>query len=231
MSQPCVLVVATRRELPGFLQALRARGLDVLVATSHKEAQAAVAKQAPSVALISEKLPLGGALRVSKDLRRHPATKEIPLVLYGLKPLTVAQRVRLGPSAPDATVKGGVSADEVASAVASALEQGRLPQIELTPRQQGGMKYSRIGNMLMVFGVIFSMPGLGGSPSTTGADNKSWFLLMVPLGGLVSDYATGLVDGRKKLLTWQGMAAIALAAVLAVCILVWPRFFAWPGGR
>jgi hypothetical protein len=73
------------------------------------------------------------------------------------------------------------------------------------------------------------MPGLGGAASAKGADSKAWFLLLVPLGGLISDYASGLVDERKKLLTWQGWAALGLAVALSVGILLWPGFFAWPG--
>jgi CheY-like chemotaxis protein len=232
MSRPSVLVVATKKELQPWEAALQSRGYDVTCTTSHKEAAAALAQRSPSVVLVSEKLPLGGALRISKDFQKHPATQQTPVVFYGIAPLTVAQRVRLGPSAPDATVKAGASADEVAAAVAAALEKGKLPPLQLTPQQQSGMKYSRIGNMMMVFGVIFSMPGLGGGAPAPGAsDHKSWFLLLVPLGGLVADYATGLVDQRKKLLTWQGWAAVAMAGVIAVGILVWPDFFAWPTHR
>jgi CheY-like chemotaxis protein len=232
MSRSSVLVVAPKKELQAWEDVLRARGHDVTCAASPKEASAAVAQRSPSAVLVSEKLPLGGALRLAKEFQKHPATQQTPVVMAGIAPLTVAQRVRLGPGAPDATVKRGATAEEVADAVAAALEKGKLPPLQLTPQQQSGMKYSRIGNMMMVFGVIFSMPGLGGGAPAPGAsDNKSWFLLLVPLGGLVADYATGLVDQRKKLLTWQGWAAIAMAGIIAVAILVWPDYFAWPTRR
>lgn len=229
MSRPFVLVVATKKELPAWEDSLRARGYDVTSASSHKEAALAVSQRSPSVVLVSEKLAMGGAMRLAKDFQKHPATQQTPIVFYGIAPLTVAQRVRLGPSAPDATIKRGAGAEEVTDAVAAALAKGKLPPVQLTPQQQAGIKYSRVGNMMMVFGVIFSMPGFGGGASAPGAtDNKAWFLLLVPLGGLVADYATGLVDQRKQRLTWQGWAAVAMAGVIAVGILLWPGFFAWP---
>lgn len=232
MSRPSVLVVAPVKELQAWEGPLQARGYDVTCTANHKEAAAAVAQRSPSLVLVSEKLPLGGALRIAKDFQKHPATQQVPVVFSGIAPLTVAQRVRLGAGAPDATVRRGAGAEEVAEAVAAALAKGKLPPLQLTPQQQSGMKYSRIGNMLMVFGVIFSMPGFGGgAPAPGAADNKAWFLLLVPLGGLVADYATGLVDQRKKLLTWQGWAAVGLAAAMALAILLWPGYFAWPSGK
>ena len=107
------------------------------------------------------------------------------------------------------------------------MRRGRLPPVELTPAQQAGMRYSRIGTMLMVLGVIFSLP-MGGSP---GAQGRGWFLLLIPLGGLVSDFATGRVDGRRRPLSWQGWAAIALLVLMAVGIVLWPDFFRWTGPR
>jgi hypothetical protein len=77
----------------------------------------------------------------------------------------------------------------------------------------------------MVFGVIFSFPSLGQRPASEG--NKAWFILLIPLGGLVSDFATGRVDGRRRPLSWQGWAAIALMVAMAVGLLVWPGFFQW----
>jgi ActR/RegA family two-component response regulator len=218
-----VLLVAPPREAGAWEPALQGRGLEVVRAGGGREGRAAAARTPPAVVAVSEKLPFAGALRAIRELRKDPATREVPVVLVGMAPLTVAQRLRLGASAPDATVPPGARPEAVADAIEEALRRGKLPPPELTPAQRAGMKYSRIGNMLMIFGVIFSMPG-GGSGA-----GRSWFVLLIPLGGLVSDYATGRVDGRKKLLGWQGWAALVLSVAMAVGILVWPNFFRWAG--
>jgi hypothetical protein len=222
-STPLVLVLATARDQSAWADALGARGMEVVRAGSRREALAAVAQRAPGVVLLSERIRFG-ALRLIRDLRRHPGSQEVPVVLHGLAPLTVAQRLRLGPGAPDVSLPGKATAEEVADAVQGALRSGRAPPVQLTPAQQHAMKYSRIGTLLMVFGVMFSMP-LGGQAQ---ADSKAWFILLVPLGGLVSDYATGRVDGRKRPLSWQGWTALALVVVMAAVVVIWPGFFRFP---
>ncbi|HVO20010.1 MAG TPA: hypothetical protein VMU15_12185 [Anaeromyxobacter sp.] len=228
MPAPLVLIVARERDLPPWADALVARGMEVERATGRRQALAAVGQRAPAAVLMSERLPFGAPLRIVRDLRKHPATQEVPVVLHGMRPLTTAQRLRLGQAAPDACLRAGARPDEVAQAVEEALRSGRARPVELTPAQQSAMKYSRIGTMLMVFGVIFSMPGLGGGAQ---ADGKSWYILLVPLGGLVSDFATGRVDGRRRLLSWQGWAALALLAAMAAGLALWPGAFRWPGTR
>jgi len=228
MPVPLVLIVARERDLVAWGDALVARGMEVLHAKGRREALQAVSRRTPAAVLLSERLPFGGALRVARDLRKHPATQEGPVVLHGVQSLTTAQRLRLGPAAPDACVKAGVAAEAVAAAVEEAMKSGRAPPVELTPVQQSAMKYSRIGTMLMVFGVIFSMPGMGSSAQS---QNKSWFILLIPLGGLVSDFATGRVDGRRRLLSWQGWTALVLLALMALGVALWPGFFRWPGPR
>jgi hypothetical protein len=225
MTRSPILIVAPPRELPAWEAALQGRGLEVERATSRGEARAAVARRSPSAVVVSERLPFGGALRVTRELRKDPATKEVPVAVIGLPPLTNGQRLRLGAAAPDTCLKAGTSAEDVATAVVDLLEHGRPPPVELTPAQQAGMRYSRIGTMLMVLGVIFSMPGTGGSQAS---DSRAWFVLLIPLGGLVSDVATGRVDGRPRLLSWQGWTALALIGVMAAGIVLWPAFFRWP---
>ena len=228
MPGPLVLIVARERDLPAWGDALTARGMEVLRARSRREALRAVSQRTPAAVLLSDRLPFSGALRIARDLRRHPAAQEVPVVLCGARPLTTAQRLRLGPAAPDACVQAGSGAEELAHAVEEAMKSGRARPVELTPAQQSALKYSRIGTMLMVFGVIFSMPGMGSAAQSEG---RSWFILLIPLGGLVSDFATGRVDGRRRLLTWQGWTALVLLGVMAAGIALWPGFFRWPGPR
>lgn len=221
-----VLVIAKPQEAAAWEEPLRARGLEVVrPPASRKEARATGPRPPPDVVVVSEKLPFSGALRTTRELRKDPATREVPVVLVGMQPLTTAQRLRLGAAAPDATVPPGAGPDAVAAAAEEALRKGKLPPPELTPAQQAGMKYSRIGNMLMVLGVVFSLPGGGGSG---GGQGRAWFILLIPFGGLVSDYATGRVDGRRQLLSWQGWAAIAFMVVMALGILLKPDLFTWP---
>jgi ActR/RegA family two-component response regulator len=232
MPAPLVLVVATEGDLRAWADALGAHGMEVVRAASRREALQAVAKRAPTAVLLSERLRFGASLRIVRDLRRHPATQQVPVVLHGLAPLTTAQRLRLGQGAPDACLPAKAGAEEVAAAVEQVLRDGRAKPVELTPAQQSAMKYSRIGTMLMVLGVFFSMPGMGmGGAAGAGADNRAWYILLVPLGGLVSDYATGRVDGRRRTLSWQGWTALALLAAMAAGIALWPGFFRWPGQR
>ncbi|HET6437276.1 MAG TPA: hypothetical protein VFG59_04400 [Anaeromyxobacter sp.] len=227
MTRPTVLVVAPPRQLVQWEEPLRAQGLEVVSASSRAEARAASTSRSPSVIVISEKLPMAGALRVTRELRRDPGTREAPVVLVGVAPFTTAQRLRLGAGAPDATVPPGATPEALAAVVAEALRKGKLPPVELSPAQQTGMRYSRIGTMLMLFGVVFTMP-LGGGKSS---EARAWWILLIPVGGLVSDWATGKVDGRKKLLSWQGWAALAIAAAMSVAILLWPGWFRWPSLR
>ena len=98
--------------------------------------------------------------------------------------------------------------------------------MELTPGQQKGLKYSRIGTLLMVFGVIFSFPSIGSSGSSPG---KAWYILLIPFGGLVSDFATCRVDGQRRPLSWQGWAALVIMVLMAIGLLVWPGFLRWAG--
>lgn len=219
MSSAPVLVIAPPREALLWEDALRARKLEP-VRADRRKAREAAARQAPAVIVVSEKLPFMGALRAIRELRRDPATREAPVVLVGVAPITTAQRLRLGASAPDATVAPGASPEAVADAAAEALRRGKLPPPELSPAQQAGMKYNRLGTMLMMLGVFLSWPAQGG-----GGPDRSWFLLLIPFGGLVSDFATGRVDGRKQPLSWQGWAAIGFMAVIALGILFLPRFF------
>jgi hypothetical protein len=225
MSSPTVLVIAKPKEASSWEEPLRAHGLEVIRADGRKGARS-VAREAPSVVVVSEKLPFAGALRVTRDLRKDPATRELPVVLVGVRPFTTIQRLRLGTAAPDATVPPGSSPDEIAVAAEEALRKGRLPAVELTPAQRAGLKYSRIGTLLMMFGVIFSFPSIGSSASSPG---KAWYILLIPLGGLVSDFATGRVDGRRRPLSWQGWAAVVVLVAMAIGLAVWPSFFRWAG--
>src|SRR5512142_2654259 len=143
MAKPPVLIIAHPREAAAWEQALRARGHEVSTAASRKAAGPAVRSATPAVVLVSERLPMAGALRVIRDLRQDPATREAPVVLAGLAPFTVSQRLRLGLSAPDATVPRGASPEAVAEAVEQALRTGKLPPPELTPAQQAAQRYSR----------------------------------------------------------------------------------------
>ena len=79
MSRPTVLVVAPARQLAAWEEPLRAQGLEVVRATSRQEARTAAAGQPLSVVLVSEKLPFAGALRVIRELRKDPATREASL--------------------------------------------------------------------------------------------------------------------------------------------------------
>jgi len=226
MPRPTVLVIARRSEAPAWEESLRARGLEVIRADARKEKGSGAARQAPSVVVVSEKLPFAGALRVTRDLRKDPATREIPVVLVGVHPFATVQRMRLGAAAPDATVPPRATPEQVASAVEEALRTGKLPPVELTPAQQQGLRYARIGTLLMVFGVIFSFPGIGSGTSSPG---KAWYILLIPLGGLVSDFANGRVDGRRRWLSWQSWAAGIIMVAMAVALLVWPGFLRWAG--
>ncbi len=223
MPRPTVLVVASVKQFAEWEEPLRSHGFDPVHA-SGKDARSG-AHEPPSVVVVSEKLPFAGALRVTRDLRKDPATRELPVVLVGVQPFTVHQRLRLGTAAPDATVPPGASPDEVAAAADEVRRKGKLPPVELTPAQKSGMKYARIGTLLMVFGVIFSFPSLG--PTSTSSSGKAWWILLIPLGGLVSDFATGRVDGRRRPLSWQGWAAVVLLVAMAVGLVVWPAFFHW----
>lgn len=222
MTPATVLVIAREQEALRWEGALRARNLEP-VRGDWRKAREQATRQAPAVVVVSDKQGfLLGALRIIRDLRRDPATREAPVVLVGVQPITTVQRLRLGVSSPDATVPRGASPEAIAEAAAEALRQGKVPPPELTPAQQAGMKYSRIGNLLMMMGVFLALP-----VQRQGADavDQDWFLLLIPLGGLVSDYATGRVDGRKKLLSWQGWAAIGFMVVIALGIHFLPRFF------
>jgi len=221
MSSAPVLVVAPEHEALLWQDALRGRNLEPIRA-DRRSARQQAARQAPAVVVVSERLAWMGGLRVIRELRRDPATREAPIVLVGVQPITTTQRLRLGPSAPDATVPRGASAEVVAEAAAEAARRGKLPPVELTPVQQAGMKYTRLGTVLMMMGVFLSLPVQ--RPGDQAAD-QSWFLLLIPFGGLVTDYAAGRVDGRKKLLSWQGWAAIGFMVVIALGIVFLPRFF------
>jgi hypothetical protein len=221
MSRPTALVIARRQESAAWAEALRAQGMDVIRADAREEGSE---RASPSVVVVSEKLRFAGALRTIRDLRKGPATREIPVVLVGVHPFTPIQQLRLGTAAPDATVPPGSSPEAVAAAADEARRKGRVAPPVLTPAQQAGLRYSRVGNLLMILGVVFSFPGLGPSG---GAGGKAWFIELIPLGGLVSDIATGRVDGRKNLLSWQGWAAVVFLIAIAVALLVWPGFFHW----
>jgi hypothetical protein len=223
MAQPLALVIARPQELDAWEPALRAQGLGVIRAERRKGAP--VSRESPSVVLVSERLPFAGALRATRELRKSPGTRELPVVLVGIQPFTTAQRLRLGVSAPDATVPRGATPEQIAEAAVEASRRGKLPPVELTPAQKQGMKYSRIGTLLMMFGVIFSFPSFGSHTASSG--EKAWFILLIPLGGLVSDVATGRVDGRRQVLSWQGWAALALMVGIALGLLFWPGFFEW----
>lgn len=220
MSSSPVLVIAPAREALLWEDALRGRNLEP-VRAERRHAREQATRQAPAVIVVSEKLPYMGGLRVIRELRRDPATRETPVVLVGVQPITTVQRLRLGTSAPDATVERGASAEAVAEAAAEAARRGKLPPVELTPAQQAGMKYTRLGSVLMMMGVFLSLPVQRGGETT----EQSWFLLLIPFGGLVTDYAAGRVDGRKKLLSWQGWAAIGFIIAIALGIVFLPRFF------
>jgi len=224
MPRPTALVIARPKEVDAWEPALRARGLDVIRADGRKRPRDAT-QASPSVVVVSEKLPFAGALRVTRDLRKDPATRELPVLMVGVRPFTATQRLRMGASAPDATVPRGSTPEQVAEATEEASRKGKAAPVELTQAQKAGMKYSRIGTLLMMFGVIFSFPSLG--PQTASGGGKAWFILLIPLGGLVSDLATGRVDGRRQWLSWQGWAAIVLLVGMAVGLLVWPGFFRW----
>jgi hypothetical protein len=223
MAPAPVLVIAHPREALPWEDALRARNLEV-IRTDRRTARQEADRRAPAVVVVSEKLPFMGALRTIRDLRRDPATREAPVVLAGSPPITISQRVRLGPGAPDATVARGAAPEAVAEAVVEVLRRGKLPPPELTAAQQKGLRYTRLGSMLMMMGVLFSFPIF---PAQQGADapDRSWYLLLIPLGGLLSDFATGRVDDRKKLLSWQGWAAIGVTIAMALGIHFFPGVF------
>jgi ActR/RegA family two-component response regulator len=220
--KPPVMIIAHPREAAAWEQALRARGHEVSSARSRKAAGPALRSAAPALVLVSEKLPMAGALRVIRDLRADPATREAPVVLAGMAPLTVSQRLRLGLAAPDATTPRGATSEAVADVVEATLRTGKAPLPELTPAQQAAQRYSRIATMLMMAGVLFALP----TGRTAQGFDRSWFMELIPLGGLLSDYTTGRVDGRKRPLSWQGWTAIALMVVMALGIVFWPRVFA-----
>jgi hypothetical protein len=77
----------------------------------------------------------------------------------------------------------------------------------------------------MVLGAVFSLPSLGGASETA----KAWFIELIPLGGLVSDIASGRVDGRQRLLSWHGWSAVALLIAIALGLVFWPGFLLWAG--
>lgn len=224
MPTPTALVIANAKQFAAWEQALRARGLEPFHA-GKKGGE----RPAPSVVVVSEKLPFAGALRVTKDLRKDPATRELPVVLVGAHPFTNSQRLRLGDSAPDATVPPGASPEELAAVVEQALKAGRLPPVELTPSQKQGMRYSRTGTILMVFGVFLSFPSLRPTAGEAVDPWRAWCILLIPLGGLVSDISSGRVDGRKRLLSWQGWAAVAIMVGITLGLLFWPGFQRWAG--
>ncbi len=225
MPRPVALVIARPKEVDAWEPALQARGLGVIRADRRKRPPGPP-PESPTVVLVSEKLPMAGALRTTRELRKDPAMRELPVVLVGVHPFTTVQRLRLGTSAPDATVPPRATPDQIAQAAEDASRAGRLPPVQLTPAQQAGMKYSRIGTLLMIFGVFFSFPSMSPQPQPSSA-SKAWFILLIPLGGLVSDFAAGRVDGRKKPLSWQGWAAVGFMVAIAVALVVWPGFFRW----
>jgi ActR/RegA family two-component response regulator len=215
-----VLAVAPPKQLETWEPALRARGLEVLRASGHAEALSELRRSNAAAVVVSERLPWNGALRVARAVRADSGLAGVPVVVVGYPELTTAQRLRLRGGAPDASVPMKASPDEVAAAVQAAVERGPLPPVVLTPEQERALKVSRVAMLLMLFGVIFSFP----TRSPTAAA-QIWWILLVPLGGLLSDWATGRVDGRARLLSWQGWAAIVLGVAIAVAIPLFPGWF------
>jgi len=215
-----VLAVAPPKQLATWEPALRARGFEVVRAASRGDALSELRRTNVAAVVISERLPWNGALNLARGIRSDAALAGPPIVVVGLPELTTAQRLRLRGGGPDATTPMKATPEEVASAVAAAIERGPLPPLALSPAQERAMKLSRVATLLMMFGLIFSLP-FGASASR----GQAWWILLVPVGGLVSDYATGRVDGRARLLGWQGWAAIVLAVALVPAILLFPGFF------
>lgn len=229
MEHTSVLVVAGPAELLAWANALEARGFEVVRAATRGEALRVVRHQPLSAVLASVRLAWDGGLRLCRELKRDPALRELPVVLVGLAPLTPAERLRLR-GAPDDCLAAGARAEEVAAAVEAAVQRGARPIPEPTPQQARALKLSRIGTLLMVFGVMLSLPRPGAAGAQH-ADPRAWFLMLVPLGGLVSDYATGRADGRARRLSWQGWAALGLGIALALSIVLFPGFYRGPPSR
>jgi hypothetical protein len=215
-----VLVVARASELAQWQPALEARGLRVIPAADRGDAKSELARSNVSAVVVSERLPWNGALRLVREVRTDQSLATVPVVVVGLPEVTPSMRLRLRGGAPDATLPRTATPEAVAQRVEEAIAAGPVKPVELTPAQERAARLQRTANILMIFGLILSMPLTG--PAGPG---QAWWILLVPAGGLLADWATGRVDGRKKLFSWQGWAAIAAAVVLVGVILRFPGFF------
>ncbi len=215
-----VLVVAPSKELALWQSALEARGLRAIPARSHGDAKSELKRSNVSAVLVSERLPWNAALRLAREVRVDAAMAAVPVVAVGLPTMTPSMRLRLRGAAPDVTVPKGTDPAAIAQRVEEAIAAGPAPALELTPEQQRSAQIQRVANILMVVGLVLSMPFRG--PAAPG---QAWWILLVPAGGLIADWATGRMDGRGKLLSWQGWTAIAAAVVLVAVILRFPAFF------
>jgi DNA-binding NarL/FixJ family response regulator len=225
MTRP-ILAVASPKLLATWEPALRAQGFDVVRAAGRDDAQSELRRSNFSAVVVSGRLPWNGATRVARAVHADPGSAAVPVLAVGLPEITTAQRLRLRSGAPDATVPANARPEALAAAVAAAIERGPVPLPELNPEQQRAMRMSRIATWLMLFGVVFSMQS-----RNPGSSAQAWWVILVPAGGLLADYATGRVDGRARLLSWQGWAAIVLGVGLAAGIVLYPGFFAWPTRR
>lgn len=215
-----VLIVAPSKELAAWQAALEARGLRVIPAANRGDAKSELKRSNVSAVLVSERLPWDAALRLSREVRTDETLAAVPVVAVGLPAITPSMRLRLRGGVPDATLPRGAAPEAVAQRVEEAIAAGPAKPVALTPEQERAAKLQRAANLVMMFGLIFSLPLRG--PSASG---QAWWVMLVPAGGVLADWATGRLDGRRKLLSWQGWAAIAAAAVLVVAILRFPAFF------
>jgi ActR/RegA family two-component response regulator len=215
-----VLAVAPPKLLQTWEPALRARGFEVIRAAGRADALSELRRSNVAAVVVSERLPWNAALRITRAVKSDSGLAGVPVVVAGFPEITTAQRLRLRGSAPDATVPMKATPEEVAAAVSGAAERGPLPALELTPAQERAARLQRAATILMLAGVVLSLPTRGLS---SGA--QIWFILLVPAGGLVADWANGRLDGRRAWLSWQGWAAIVLGFAMAAAIVLFPWFF------
>jgi two-component system, OmpR family, phosphate regulon response regulator PhoB len=82
MSQPTILVVEDEAPLVTLLRYnLEREGFSVLEAQDGDEAMAQAREQKPDLVLLDWMLPLVSGIEVCRQLRRHPETRAIPIVM------------------------------------------------------------------------------------------------------------------------------------------------------
>ena len=68
-----------------FIGCLQQGGINVLIAQSGEEAIAAVAKQQPDVVVLDVVLPGCSGFEVCRELKAHPETSHIPVIICSTK--------------------------------------------------------------------------------------------------------------------------------------------------